>query len=84
MNTTRTKDRNNTEKTHQLGDSGIKEKYGAIENSPNGKVIKYNGTDIQSKVCLYIFIILFPVFYVFKSFNLENGNYLLHLFLIEH
>jgi hypothetical protein len=47
MNTTRTKDRNNTEKTHQLGDSGIKEKYGAIENSPNEKVIKCNGTDIH-------------------------------------
>jgi hypothetical protein len=44
MNTTRTKDRNNTEKTHQLGDSGIKEKYGAIENSTNEKDIKCNGT----------------------------------------
>jgi hypothetical protein len=38
MNTTRTKDRNNTEKTHQLGDSGIKEKYSDIETVPRGRV----------------------------------------------
>lgn len=51
MTTTRIKERKITEKTHQLDEFGIKEKYGSIGNYENGgHNIHCNGTENKQEV----------------------------------
>ena len=58
MDNIRSKDRKATEKTHQLEDSGLKEKYGAIEHCENGTVIQCNGNDDASQVGFFSILLL--------------------------